>query len=292
VRPRYSDPTGVPGRDYYFRLAKTNVSGEGPESEPVSARMPDPVNPVLQNPAELFATLGTAFDYLIRAAPPAGRYWARDLPPGLIVDDWTGTISGTPRQEGVFAATLGAGSSSAPLKITVGRALPSPWSSSAFGDLVLDERTLGAAGVVALYAQGVSHESSGQLVVRGAGPGLNVNNQGMVAHVAHQTVQGDKAITARIADRVDAGPGSRIGVIMSKSLSPFDLMAATLAAPGGGGEFVRRPVVAGRATTIGGASGTWVRLVRRGNVFTAAVSGDGTAGNRFPAFRSPAHQGL
>jgi hypothetical protein len=277
VRLRYSDPTGVPGRDYYFRLAKTNVSGEGPESEPVSARMPDAVNPVLQNPAELFATLGTAFEYLIRATPAAGRYSARNLPPGLVVDDRTGTISGTPRQEGVSDATLGAGPSSAPLRITVGRALPSPWSSSDFGDLVLDERALGAAGVVALYAQGAAHRGPGQLVVRGAGPGLNVNSQGMVAHVAHQMVQGDKTITARIADRIDAGSGSRIGVIMSKSLSPFDLMAATVVAPGGSGEFVRRPVVAGRATTTGGASGTWVRLARRGNLFTAAVSGDGTA---------------
>jgi regulation of enolase protein 1 (concanavalin A-like superfamily) len=275
VRLRYSDATGVPGRDYFFRLAKTNVSGEGPESGPVSARMPDAVNPVFQGPVETFATLGTAFEYPIRATPPAGRYWVRNLPPGLTADNRTGLISGTPRQAGVFDATLGAGSSSAPLRITVGEALPSPWRSADFGDLVLDERALGAVGVAALRVQGVAHESSGQFVVRGAGPGLNVNNQGMVAHVVHQTVQGNKTVTARIADRADAGSGSRIGVIMSKSLSPFDLMAATVITPGGGSEFVRRPVVAGRATISAGASGTWVRLARRGNVFAAAVSGDG-----------------
>lgn len=276
VRLRYSDPTGIPGRDYYYRLAKTNVSGEGPESEPVSARMPDAVTPVLQGPVETFATLGTAFEYPIRATPPAGRYWARNLPPGLVADNRTGLISGTPRQAGVFDATLGAGSSSAALRITVGEALSSPWRSADFGDLVLDERAFGAVGVVALRVQGIAHESSGQLMVRGAGPGLNVNNQGMVAHVAHQTVQGDKTITARIAGRVDAGAGSRIGVIMSKSLSPFDLMAATVITPGSGGEFVRRPVVAGRATTTAGTSGTWVRLARTGNVFAASVSVDGT----------------
>ncbi len=276
VRLRYADATGVPGREYYFRLAKTNISGEGPESEPVSARMPATVNPVMRGPVEAFATVDGEFQYLMQSTPPAGRYWARNLPPGLIADDRTGFISGTPRLAGVFDSTLGAGSSSAPLRITVGKALPAPWRSADFGDLVLDERALGAIGVVALRVPGAAHDRSGQFVVRGAGPGLNVNNQGMVAHVAHQTVRGDKTITARIADRIDAGPGSRVGVIMAKSLSPFDLMAAAVVAPVGSGEFVRRPVVAGRATITAGAPGTWVKLARRGNVFTAAVSGDGT----------------
>jgi hypothetical protein len=53
-------------------------------------------------------------------------------------------------------------------------------------------------------------------------------------------------------------------------------MAAAVVAPAGSGEFVRRPVVAGRATITAGAPGTWVKLARRGNVFAAALSGDGT----------------
>ncbi|WP_309108807.1 alginate lyase family protein [Arthrobacter sp.] len=274
VHLRYSDPSGVPGRLYYFKLAKTNLSGEGPDSQSVSATMPEAFAPAMQA-GEAFATLGAGFEYRIGATPPAGRYWARHLPPGLTADDRTGAISGVPRLAGVFESTAGAGPSSAPLRITVGKPLPSPWSSADLGDLVLDERMLGAVGVVALHAPGAAHANQGQFVLRGAGPGLNVNNQGMVAHVAHQTVQGDKTITARIAERVDAASASRIGVIMSKSLSPFDLMAATVLAPTGGCEFIRRPVVAGRATITGGASGTWVRLARTGNVFTAAVSGDG-----------------
>ena len=274
VHLRYSDPAGVPGRLYYFKLVKTNLSGEGPESEAVSARMPEPAAPAMQA-AEAFATLETAFEYRIGATPPAGRYWARNLPPGLIVDDGTGAISGVPRLAGIFDSTAGAGSSSAPLRITVGRPLPSPWSSTDFGDLVPDERMFGPVGVLALYVPGVAHEDQGRLALRGAGSGLNINNQGMAAQVAYQTVQGDKTIIAHVAERVDAESGSRIGVIMSKSLSPFDLMAATVLAPAGGGEFIRRPVVAGRAATTGGSSGTWVRLVRVGNVFTAAVSADG-----------------
>ncbi|MGX9900987.1 hypothetical protein ACW0JT_16120 [Arthrobacter sp. SA17] len=274
VHLRYSDPSGVPGSLYYFKLAKTNLSGEGPDSEAVSATMPEAPAPAMGS-AEAFATLGAGFEYRIGATPPAGRYWARNLPPGLTADDRTGALSGVPRLAGVFESTVGAGPSSAPLRIIVGKPLPSPWSSADFGDLVLDERMLGPVGVVALYAPGVAHEDQGQLVLRGGGPGLNVNNQGMVAHVAHQTVQGDKTITARIADRADASSTSRIGVIMSKSLSPFDLMAATVLAPAGSAEFIRRPVVAGRATINGGASGTWVRLARTGNVFTGAVSGDG-----------------
>ena len=282
VHLRYSDPTGVPGRDYYFKVAKTNVAGQGPESEPVPARMPEAVNPVLQGPAETFATFGTGFEYLIRATPSAGRYWARNLPPGLVADQRSGLISGIPRQEGVFDTTVGADSATAPLKITVGKALPAPWSSNDFGDFVLDERTLGVAGVVAVYAPGTAHESSGQVVLRGAGPGLNVNSQGMVAHVAHQTVQGDHTITARIAGRADAGSGSRVGVIMTKSLSPFDLMAATVTTPGGGAEFVRRPVVAGRSTISAGGTGSWVRLVRRGTLFTGSVSADGITWTDLP----------
>lgn len=275
VRLRYSDPTGVSGRLYYFKVAKTNLSGEGPDTEAVSATMPEAAAPAMGGPAEAFATLGTGFEYRIRSTPPAGRYWARNLPPGLIADDRTGAISGVPRLAGVFESTVGAGSSSAPFRITVGKPLPSPWSSADFGDLVLDERMLGPVGVVALHLPGVAHENQGQFVVRGGGPGLNANNQGMVAHVAHQTVRGDKTIVARVADRVDAASGSRIGVIMSKSLSPFDLMAATVLTPAGGGEFIRRPVVAGRAAITAAPSGTWVRLTRTGTVFSGAVSGDG-----------------
>ncbi|WP_247045366.1 alginate lyase family protein [Arthrobacter rhizosphaerae] len=275
VRLRYSDPTGVSGRLYYFKVAKTNLSGEGPDTEAVSATMPEAAAPAMGGPAEAFATLGTGFEYRIRSTPPAGRYWARNLPPGLIADDETGAVSGVPRLAGVFESTVGAGSSSSPLRITVGKPLPSPWSSADFGDLVLDERMIGPVGVVAFHVSGVAHEDQGQLVLRGAGPGLNVNNQGMVAHVAHQTVQGDKTITVRIADRTDAASGSRIGVIMSKSLSPFDLMAATVLTPAGVGEFIRRPVVAGRATITAATFGTWVRLSRTGTVFSGAVSGDG-----------------
>ena len=275
VHLRFSDPTGVSGRLYYFKVVKTNLSGEGPESEAVSATMPEAAAPAMEGAAEAFATLATGFEYRIRSTPPAGRYWARNLPPGLTADDRTGAISGVPRLAGVFESTVGAGSSSAPLRITVGKPLPSPWSSADFGDLVLDEPMLGPVGVVALHVPGVAHQNLGQFVLRGGGPGLNVNNQGMVAHVAHQQVQGDKTIIARVADRADAASGSRIGVIMSKSLSPFDLMAATVLTPAGGAEFNSRPVVAGRATITAGPSGTWVRLNRTGSVFSGAVSGDG-----------------
>ncbi|MBT2512329.1 alginate lyase family protein [Arthrobacter sp. ISL-30] len=275
VRIRYADPTGTPGRQYYYSVAKTNTAGEGPASVEVSAVMPAQVNPVLQGSPAAFGNVGLAFSHRIQATPDPASYWVRNLPPGLLLDDRTGVISGIPRQAGAFDVTVGAGRSSAALKIAIGVAPAAPWSYSDFGDYVLDERQLGAYGVAALRTAGSASADGSRLIVRGAGSGLDVNGQGMVGHVLYQPVTGDHTIIAQITSRENAGSAARVGVIMCKSLSPFDLMAASVLSASSA-QFSRRLAVAGRATSIGSGSGTWVRLNRTGSTFAAAVSSDGS----------------
>lgn len=274
VRIRYTDPTGTPGRQYFYTVAKMNTAGTGPASPAVSAQMPVPDSPVMQTSAVAFGNLGVAFLHRIQATPDPGNYWVRNLPPGLRLDNQTGVISGIPKQAGLFDVKVGAGSSNGGLSITIGTAPAAPWSYTDFGDYVLDQRQLGAYGVAALRTPGTTSVDGDRIVIRGAGAGLDVIGQGMVAHVMYQPASGNRTITAQVTSRENAGNAARVGVIMCKSLSPFDLMAASVL-NGPGGQFARRLAVAGKATSTEGGRGTWVRMSRTGNLFAAAVSSDG-----------------
>jgi hypothetical protein len=99
-----------------------------------------------------------------------------------------------------------------------------------------------------------------------------VNGQGMAAHFAYQRVSGDRTIVARISRRDGT---STAGVLMVKSLSPFDQMAGAVLTGTGATQFVRRRIVAGGAATTAGTAYPWLNLERRGRAFTASGSPDG-----------------
>lgn len=278
VRTSYVDATGSPGRTYHYLVAKTNVAGEGPPSEVVSAAMPMPPTPVLNGATEVYATIGAPFSHLVRATNDATRFSARELPPGLSIDRGTGLISGVPSSLGEYTVRLSAanaaGAADGTLRLGVGVAPPAPWSSADIGDHVVDERHLGTYGVVALGAGGSTgyDERTRTFTVRGAGTSLNVNGQGMAAHFAYQRVSGDRTLVARISRRDGT---STAGVLMAKSLSPFDQTAGAVLTGAGSAQFVRRRIVAGGAATTAGTAYPWLKLERRGRTFTASGSPDG-----------------
>ncbi|MER5750544.1 alginate lyase family protein [Streptomyces sp. NPDC002088] len=154
--------------------------------------------------------------------------------------------------------------------------LPAPWTHGDLGDVVLDQRALGTLGVVAVLTPGDTTYVDGTFTVRGSGVDLNVNSQGMTGQFVRQSVTGDGEITARLVSRSGA-TADRVGLLMAKSLSPFDQAAGVIVTGGSSAQLMLRPTVAG-ASAFSGATPVQLplllRLKRTGTVFAASVSTD------------------
>lgn len=290
VAARYADATGTPGMTYYYRMVPANVAGEGPASTVASATMPVPRPPAITSTATAFANTGIPFRYFVTATNNPVSFAATDLPDGLRIDAATGMISGVPEAPGTATVQLTASNATATaratLTLTVAEPPPAPWAYRDIGEYVVDERQLGIFAVAAVLTPGITSydHAAGRFTVRGAGSDLNINGQGMTAQYAYQQVAGDAAITARVVSRANAGTADRVGLVMGKSLNPFDQMAGAILTSDGTGsagsqQFLRRLTVAGNSTTATGAGNAgvpvWLRLERTGQEFSASSSPDG-----------------
>ncbi|MFF4016352.1 alginate lyase family protein [Streptomyces sp. NPDC001843] len=280
ARIRYSDATGTPGTTYHYAVAKTNSAGRGPLSKPASATMPTPSIPELTSPNTAFANKGDTFRFLLRASHQPVRFTAHGLPDGLRVDKRTGLVSGTPTETGEFTVTTTAGNAAGEgtgtLTLTVGTPPPTPWTYGDLGDVVLDDRDFGTLGVVAVRTPGSTAHQDGTFVVRGAGTDLTVNGQGMTGQFVRQPVTGDHEFTARLVSRTGA-TADRVGLLMAKSLSPFDQAAGVIVTGGNTAQLMLRPTVAGASAFTGTTTvrlPLLLRLKRTGTDFAAAVSTD------------------
>jgi hypothetical protein len=305
TRVRYADATGTPGTTYHYVVAKTNCAGRGPLSVPVSAPMPTPAVPQLTSATDAFGNKGVPFHHLLRASHEPVRFRVDGLPGGLRLDRRTGLVSGTPTESGEFTVTTTAanasGTGSGTLTLTVGTPPPVPWTYGDLGDPVLDERAFGTLGVVAIRTPGSTSYQDGTFTVRGAGADLTVNNQGMTGQFVRRPVTGDCEITARLVSRTGAS-ADRVGLLMAKSLSPFDQAAGAIVTGGTSAQLMLRTTVAGRSAFTGNgvaALPSLLRLKRVGTAFTAALSTDDgatwttLATGEIPGFGdAPYHVGL
>lgn len=305
TRIRYADATGTPGTTYHYTVAKTNTGGRGPRPEPVEAGMPTPTKPELTSATTAFANQGVTFRQLLRASHEPVRFDAAGLPGGLRIDRRTGLVSGIPTETGEFTVTTSAGNAAGDatgtLTLTVGTPPPAPWTYGDLGDTVLDDRAFGTLGVVAITTPGSTSYDGTTFTVRGAGVDLNVNGQGMTGQFVRQPVTGDCAIIARIVSRSGA-TADRVGLLMAKSLSPFDQAAGAIVTGGSTAQLMLRKTVAAASAFTGGGTVTLpalLRLKRTGTAFGAALSTDDgvtwtpLADGEIPGFGdAPYHVGL
>ncbi|MEU9910932.1 alginate lyase family protein [Streptomyces sp. NPDC051001] len=280
TRIRYADATGTPGTAYHYVVAKTNSAGRGPLSQPAVARMPTPTVPQLTSSSAVFANRGDTFRHLLRGSHEPVRFTADGLPDGLRLDKRTGLIYGTPDETGEFTVSTTAGNASGDatgtLALTVGTPPPAPWTYGDLGDPVLDDRAFGTLGVVAVATPGSTSYADGTFTVRGAGTDLTVNNQGMTGQFVRRPVTGDCQVTARLVSR-DGTTADRVGLLMAKSLSPFDQAAGLIVTGGATAQLMLRKTVAGASAFSGTATvqlPLLLRLKRTGTAFTAAISID------------------
>ncbi|MFJ3772907.1 alginate lyase family protein [Streptomyces sp. NPDC090075] len=154
--------------------------------------------------------------------------------------------------------------------------LPDPWTNGDLGDVILDRSAYGTLGVVAVLTPGDAAYADGTFTVRGAGVDLNVNSQGMTGQFVRRQVTGDCELTARLASRSGA-TADRVGLLMAKSLSPFDQAAGVVVTGGTTAQLMLRPTVAGASAFTGTTTvqlPLLLRLKRTGTAFAAAVSAD------------------
>ncbi|AEM84368.1 alginate lyase family protein [Streptomyces violaceusniger] len=280
TRVRYTDATGKPGRTYHYTVAKTNSSGSGPRAKPASATMPRPHKPELTADGAAFANRGEPFRLLLDASHEPVRYTAHGLPKGLTTDFRTGLVHGTPRQTGEFTVTTTAGNAAGTargsLKLTVGTPPPKPWTYGDLGDVIQAPRAYGTFGVVSIRTPGSTAYDGGTFAVRGSGTDLNVNGQGMTGQFVRRPVTGDCEVTARLLSRTGA-PADHVGLLMAKSLNPFDQAAGAIVSGGTEARLMLRTKVAGVSAFSGSAPVTTpchLRLKRTGTAFTAYASTD------------------
>lgn len=305
TRIRYTDATGTPGTTYHYTVAKTNAGGRGPRSAPARAVMPTPAVPRLTSATAVFTNQGVAFRHLLRASHEPVRFGADGLPAGLRIDRRTGLVSGTPTETGEFTvvttAANASGTATGTLALTVAAAPPAPWTYGDLGDTVLDDRAFGTLGVVAITTPGSTSYDGGSFTVRGAGVDLNANGQGMTGQFVRRPVSGDCEVVARLVSRSGVTT-DRVGLLMAKSLSPFDQAAGVIVTGGSSAQLMLRKTVAGASAFTGGAAVTLpalLRLKRAGTAFSAALSTDDgvtwtpLADGEIPGFGdAPYHVGL
>lgn len=143
--------------------------------------------------------------------------------------------------------------------------LPSPWQNTDVGNT----GAAGSAGSV-----------NGAFVVSGAGD--EVGGSYDQFHYVYQPLAGDGQMIARIASIENGGPNTKAAVVIRETVDgwPPAREAIVGVRPENGAFFAARAEPQTDAALTQGpavAPPQWVKLVRRGNVFTGSVSTDGSA---------------
>ena len=142
-----------------------------------------------------------------------------------------------------------------------GGSLPSGWTT----------RDIGAVGPA-----GSAGASSGVFTVKGSG--ADIWGSADAFRYAYVPFTGDGSIVARVASVQNVNAWTKAGVMIRQTLDAQSPNASMFVTPAKGFTFQRRTSSGGQSTStmMSGAAPEWVRLTRAGQVFTAAVSANGS----------------
>jgi hypothetical protein len=140
--------------------------------------------------------------------------------------------------------------------------LPEPWEH-------------GDVGAVA--TRGDASFADGAFTVAGS---LDIWGKADGFHFVHRPLAGDGQVVARVLSVQDTSNHAKAGVMIRESLDPGARHATLVVTPGEGTQFLRRKEAGGVTTNTnpmrnGGKFPYWVKLVRKGDEFTAFESLDG-----------------
>jgi regulation of enolase protein 1 (concanavalin A-like superfamily) len=161
----------------------------------------------------------------------------------------------------------GAVTTSSPVSISVSdpppSSLPAPWAS----------QDIGAVGVA-----GNADGSDGRLTVRASG--ADIWGTADAFRFVYQPLTGDGTITALVSSLTNTDAWTKGGVMIRASLAAGSPHATMVVSTARGLAFQRRLVSGGTSSHTAGSASTapyWVRISRRGTVFTASSSANGTS---------------
>jgi alpha-tubulin suppressor-like RCC1 family protein/regulation of enolase protein 1 (concanavalin A-like superfamily) len=141
--------------------------------------------------------------------------------------------------------------------------LPAPWQHG----------EVGAVGKL-----GSATENSGAFTVKGSGIDVGGNKDAL--HYVFHPVEGNATLIARIDSQQNTHTQAKAGVMIRESLNTDARQVALMMTPSKEAQFLRRlePAAATTVTKHTGitVAGTWLKLVRVGNEFTASRSSNGT----------------
>ncbi len=138
-----------------------------------------------------------------------------------------------------------------------------------------------AQDVTAIPLGGVAGTAGDKFVVQTAGADIWGTSDKF--HFVNRAATGDTQITARVLGLDATNAGAKAGVMIRESASSGVRSATVNWTPGRTVEFIRRTAISGSSVANANAgidTPPWVRLARRGNVFTAYFSDDGATWTR------------
>ncbi len=237
-------------------------------------------SPLITSPALTGAAQGTPFAWPVTASD-ASAYLATNLPPGLSIDLASGLISGTATAPGVYEATVtatnGVGSASQNLRIVVNPSGPILFREDFNNGLAAPWTTVPAATNYYSFPAGMMN-------LRASGADIWVAGTGTPNLFAVNTpTAGDFMITLGVSRYNPSVPSAqRSPSIMLTAWDDRDNYVYHAYTAGNGGRTatlaveIRQSPTAGSSPTDFGSGPFLLRLVKRGNVYSAWWSTTGT----------------
>ncbi|MGA2496841.1 MAG: NPCBM/NEW2 domain-containing protein [Tepidisphaeraceae bacterium] len=138
----------------------------------------------------------------------------------------------------------------------------------------LDRWTSRDIGQVAI--PGITRMQGATVSIKGSGAGMGGGDKDEF-HFAWQVFKGDGQIVARVASVAMSDRQARAGLMIRATPDASSCYAAVAAQAGGDAVFVHRGRMGGetRVKNFIASAPTWLKLVRRGDSYTAYSSGDG-----------------